>query len=966
MRRSQLSSRFASSFVCLAAFAANAGAQQLAPHQIDAQIDYARGLATSWQFIDLAQGVLDGLEVAGGLSPSQAEGLALARSEVFASGARTVATDAQREPLFDQALDGYRAFLDSYPASSLLGKARRDYIVLANDYATHMSNMLAEAVGDERERISGVVEKRLTAVLSDSASAIGDLEEVAERTESQERQYWSLRLDRGRLLLRLGRAIEDGEAYLSLGEEELGAIVFDATEDAYQLQGFMILGEVQLALGRPTDAADTFAYVLQSSIPMDRAEWTTQKEFLEPTQIQFRWFYVESAMVPLLDAYLATGQTERAANAGLHLFNCTNGERLQFSPTGQLAAVAAARTLFEAGGWVGGTASNADYRWFQTVEDAETAGFATRSLRSALEFSLTVALDMAERGIGLAQSRAKALIADLIDSPGITFGPDVLFEAARGSFEAKDYVLATSAFRRVVGATAGNEADARLWGAKTSWYIGECFRRQGRDLEAALAFHHGITRWRGDAEYDARNVQAAHAAIGRAMKVDPEAAVFVQLRDEIGAILRSMPEAGKDVAWDFAKRKFDEASGEKDADKARRLFGEAVDLFVEVPIDSPNFGAARARIGVAQYLSGDANAATEAFDSFEAERAGATEPALRAKYDVALREVRYFQGQIAIDAKDWRTAFEIYSQYPTQFPDERAKHDIALALAVEAAVALGDMEKALEITRRLAKEFPDSTNTLRASSAIFTPLYADYRETEEGSDERAALLPVLTEIVALRNKLATKPTFDLLRLESNLYLEYGRFEQALSVLERIVAAYESDPDTKIKDSVQKFVKPDIGVVLVELKRLPEAHAVLSAIVPSTEDESAKRPPEAVVEAYIKSVCGWPMGDPAKPEVLAGVGGAAEIEKAYLWATKLTAAGVRDTGSNTPAWFESRFAEFWALYQWGKVDSAKMESVRKSLTTLTVDLGSEFKALEDMEGGSKALAARYLWLKKLVQ
>jgi hypothetical protein len=169
----------------------------------------------------------------------------------------------------------------------------------------------------------------------------------------------------------------------------------------------------------------------------------------------------------------------------------------------------------------------------------------------------------------------------------------------------------------------------------------------------------------------------------------------------------------------------------------------------------------------------------------------------------------------------------------------------------------------------------------------------------------------------------------------------------------------------VKEAVEKHVKSDRGVVLVELKRLPEAHAVLAPLVPSTE-ASGTRPPKAVLEAYIKSVCGWPVGDPAKPEVLAGVGGAAEIEKAYLWATKLTAAGVRETGSNTAAWFEARFAEFWALYQWGKIDSAKMESLRKVISTLTVDLGTEFKALEDMDGGSKQLAARYLWLKKLVQ
>jgi hypothetical protein len=952
---------FAGVFAC----APHALAQNdLAPHQIDEQIEYARGLASSWQFLDLSQAVLDGLLLAK-LAPEQTEALALARSEVFASGARTIADDSQREALFDQALDGYRAFLDSYPNSGLLAKARRDYITVAADYATHMANLIADATGDEAKRLGAAVESRLTAVLSDSGAAIQSLGDIAERTESQDRQFWSMRLDRGRLLLRLGRATSDGQSYLRLAEEEMSTVAFEAPSDSsYPLQAFLVLGEVYLALGQARDAADTFAYVAEESIPISKESWTDLKQYLDQPQIAFRWLYLESVTPMLMDAYLATGRTAMAADAGLHLFNCVNGDRLTFSPNGQLAAVATARTLFEAGGWVGGSVSSADYRWFQTVEDAEAAGFTTRTLRSALEFALTVALDMSKSASGLAQTRAKALISDLIESPGITFGPDVLFEAARGSFEARDYQVAASAFRRVSEAVAGNEADARVWGGKIAWYLGECFRRQNRDLEAAMAFHHGITRWRGDAEYDAKNVQAGYAAIGRALKADPEAKALVEIRDELGAILRSMPEAGRDVAWDFAKRKFDEALGQTDEERARRAFAEAVELFGEVPTDSPNYATARARIGVSHYLARDPARAAAAFDAFESERAGVTDAALRGRFEVALRDVRFYQGQLALDAKDFRRAFEIFAEYPAQFPDERTRHDQALAFAVEAAVALGDIDSALVIMRRLAKDFPDSSQTLRSAGAVFSPLYAVYKDSESGSDERGAILPELAEAVGLRNRLTLKPTFDLLALEADVLMESGRYEDALAVLERIVTAYDGDTSEKIQTRLRQQVKPDRGIALINLKRLPEAHAVLAPLVPAPDDSAARRPSLAVIESYVKSVVGWPAGDPARPEVLPGVGGAPEIQKAYEWAVKLSTAAEREEGKWTESWLEARFLELWALYQWGKLDSKQMDALKGVLTSFKGELGSEFKAITDTVGAAPALAARYLWLDRL--
>ncbi|MEZ5979267.1 MAG: tetratricopeptide repeat protein [Planctomycetota bacterium] len=946
-----------------AEFIGTAHAQKRTEQQISEDIEFARGLASSWQFLDLAENVLNG--VAGeALSPVQREELELARCEVFASGARTTGDDTAREGLFDQALDGYRSFLDSYPASTLIGQARRDYVGVAGDYATHMSNLLEGAAGEEATRIRKAIEDRLTKVLSDAAEAIADLEEIPDRSDSQDRLYWSLRIDRGRLLVRLGRASKDGTGYLRLAEDEMGTVAFEAPSDSsFPLQAFMVLGEVYLALGQISDAADTFQYVAEESIPQDRATWDDLKSYLSDPQMAFRWLYLEEVTPSIIEAYMQAGRTKSAADAGLHLLNMHNLENFEYSPRGDLAAVATARCLFESGGSVGGSKSSGDYTWFQTAEEAEQAGFGTRNLRSALELSLQLALDMSESGRGIAADRAKALIADLIESPGLTFGPEVLFQAAKGAYDAREYGAAISAFRRVLASVQADPLEAKTWSPKVFYYIGECYKRQGRDLEATMAYLRGYEKWKGDPEYDARNVQAGYQTAGRVVKLDPEARTLVELRDQFGAWSKAL-DLGGDFDYEQAKRKFESAIEEKREDSAAKKFEEAAELFRVVPPTSPNYGLARARIGISLYRAGKVRDAGEAFDEFESERTTTTDKDVRARLDGALKLVRFFQGQVALDTKDWATAFEIFSQYPTQFPDETDKHDVALANAVEAAVATGQTNKALELTQRLAKDFPNSSQTLRAAGSVFKPLYDIWKDSDpEGADHKAVLGP-LTEITVLRNKLSTTPNFDLMRLESRLWIERKMWDEALTALERINTTFANDAEMAKK--LEQFVKPDLGITYISLDRLPEAHKILAPLVPDPNDDQASRPATDVVDGYVKSVAGWMKGDPTKPTVMAGVGGAEELEKAYVWATKLTRGleGNSGPGKYTAPWFEARFVELWVLYQWGKVDSSKMDSLKSILGSLKLDLTSDFSKLTKELNASPDLAARYRWLDRL--
>lgn len=934
-----------------------------APRQdrvIDEQIEYARGLASSWQFIDLAEEILGDLEGAS-LTGSQREALALARSDVYVAGARTIGDDSQREGLFDQALDGYAAFVDSYPASIYIADARRSYVGAAMDYTTHMSDLVEEAAGDEQAALRRKIEERVSSVLSSASEMVVELGDMQGRTASQENLYWTLQLDRGRLLLALGKAAKDGAGYLTLAEEEMGELAFFApSESSFPQQAYMILGDVYLAQGRIEDAADTFAYIAEDLITQDRESWTELREYITLPQVQFRWFYLQGVTPSLIEAQMQSGNSAEGANAGLHLLNIKNLENLDTTIRGDLALVAAARALFDAGGVIGGTAGGANYRWFQTEEEAETAGFGARSIRPALELSLTLALDLAENDNGRVAARAKGLINDLIDSPGLSFGPDVLLQAAKGAYEARDFRSALTGFRRVLDEVQSDPINAQLYGAEVSYYMGECFRRQGRNIEAVMAYREGATTWVGNETYDGLNAQAAYSALSRWMKAgDSDSPVAKALQTEIARLVEDLGADSGNIYWDLAERLWKEAVEAPNETIAARKFREAAAAYAQVPNDTAQYGAARSKIGVCFYRAGDLDEAATAFDEFETELANA-EGDIRKQLLAAFARVRYYQGEVAIDTSNWSRALEVFGSYVSDFPTQVEFHDVALAKAVHAAVELGQIERALDLFERLVDAYPDSPQTRNAAGRLFTPLWETYRTAEKGSAERNEVIPPLSRVVELRNKLSSSPSFDMLRIESRLWIELEQYERALETLDRINTAFADDE--AYTEKLVTFVRPDLGVVYIQLDRLAEAHEILAPLVPDPLDKDAPRPSSDVVRAYIKSVAGWMKGEPTEPDVMPGVGGDEELKKALQWAVKLS--GTEQT-KYVPAWYEARFLELWTLYQLGKVDSQFKDSLRSILNVFKQENNNDFSVMVD-NGCEPRVPALYRWLDRLAR
>src|SRR5687767_9879105 len=71
------------------------------------EIAFARGLAVEWQYVDLAEEIIQALEKETGLSPEIASELGLVKCEIYAEGARREGDPIQRDALYAKAVDAF-------------------------------------------------------------------------------------------------------------------------------------------------------------------------------------------------------------------------------------------------------------------------------------------------------------------------------------------------------------------------------------------------------------------------------------------------------------------------------------------------------------------------------------------------------------------------------------------------------------------------------------------------------------------------------------------------------------------------------------------------------------------------------------------------------------------------------------------------------------------------------------------
>jgi tetratricopeptide (TPR) repeat protein len=280
-------------------------------------------------------------------------------------------------------------------------------------------------------------------------------------------------------------------------------------------------------------------------------------------------------------------------------------------------------------------------------------------------------------------------------------------------------------------------------------------------------------------------------------------------------------------------------------------------------------------------------------------------------------------------------------------------------MVVLSHLELGDMDAVRAAHDTMVDLFPTNKFTGAAATKIFNTLLARRDAAQKAGDDARAteLARDMARYIHLGNELDPTPNFVNLRTESTLWKELGEHEQAEDVLESLVRRFADDPERK--NDLERFVKPDLGEVLLAQKRAQEAFDVLDELVPDPEDASDPRKPSSrVVESWCRAVCGWVESDPEGKQItpVPGVGGAEHLEDACTYWNKLLDAAKANPGAWTQPWYERYFETAYGYYQWGQVDSERLNTARAQLELLRTELGDDLGMLED-----EGLRKRLLWL-----
>lgn len=922
--------------------------------RIDEDIRLAVGLAKEFQFVDMAVEVLDGLSEVD-LSQDQERRVGRAECDVYGEAARYEPDEAKREELFVQAIDQYQKFVDR--ADDEEGdKAKVDLVNLAAEYGQFMMERLEEAAGDEAGRIREELESRLNKVSFVATEAVVDLKDQFDQLSTLEKnQLYRLMLSQGNLLVILGEVAEGGSSYLDNAAESMEELTFlSGADTGFGLSAYHLIGRVEATRGNAADAVDFYEYVATTLIPNSDERWEEKKADLGEPTVNAIWGYYEREISWLVDGQLAAGRNADAIASGLRYYNLFLREGYTLSPLGHLSLLSVSRALLDTGGFVGGSAAAGELTWYASAEELEAAGIGKRNRTTAPELALEIAnrVNTENRG-NILQIRAQRLIREVVDS-GLEVTPDVLYEAALGSYHGEDYDGALAGFRNVI-ANLETDADRKLFMPKVQKAMGDAFRRAGRDLEAALAYREGVTTWRGDEEYDPQNAARFYAMMGTLRREMKDVAEVETLFRESEVIQSSIGDsAGGSIDWRRAQREYD----------AQNWQG-CRDICQSIDAQSDYHEKAIVRGAVCLYRDGDLGGAegelTDYLEVFVEDPRNLLTSQESNKIKLrneSKAEAVYFLGQIDRDRGDWEGLLARYATFPEDFRGQDSLTAATMLYRVEGAIELGQDDLADRLLQRMVDDFPKDPSTGSAATKLYNAYVGRSKEATPGTDESRELKGKMAETLALSNSLKGDPSFSALSTESSFWVDAEEWERADEILTTIRSRFADAEDSKTQESFWRTILPRHGLVQLELKRVAEAYETLAPLVPAWDDKDPERRASVqTVRTYCRAVTGWLEGDADSLTRVPGGGGAEALANAAGWLDKV-AKGQEEYSCD---WFGTQYERIFALMLLGQEDSSKSSWAGKVLNPMKIEFGATFADVAGACDGDRELQDRYRWL-----
>jgi outer membrane protein assembly factor BamD (BamD/ComL family) len=917
------------------------------------EMAFARELAIRYQYMDLAETVLSGLANER-LGEKEKESLALVQSQVFTEGAKREGDPKKRLATFEKAGQSFRNFFAAHPFSELLPEAERSYLGLVNNYGRALELALDEAVGEEatalRETIKNVLDEGL-----ERTASLKDAYDRPDLSPAEKLEKWRLMLDRAQMLITHGNVSASPELDFSLAERELEKVAQEASETSGPgLNAFLALAKLNRSRGRYADAAAFAEFVVTISVPENHEsdEW---KDLPAEAKAE-RFKLVELAVPDLVESLAGDGKTEAACKWALYFYNAWKREGFTISPFGSLALLSAARTLLDAGGYVGGSMTQGNLKWFETEEEFRAANYSARDSRSALELALKTAQDVNTENKGnTLQIRAQKLISDVISRPGVDVPPEVLYEAALGEYNTQNYGAAVDSLKGVIRALdARDDATRREYMPKVLHQLGLAFGKQSRPLEAAMAFRDGATTWKGDPEFQPKLAQGFYREIGNVRRGAPGDKVLDELflfGEKL--VKESDTGTGADVIrWREAER----AYGQGNFDGARKSY-----LTVGAVADEHEKALVKAALCL--YKLNDKEGAKKEFKQYVEGFVTNPQNAITGARKLAAREEAkaqavYYLGKMAYDAQAWDEALAVLGGYEKKYAAQSEYAPNALYMVTLAQIAKKDLKAARATAATMQQVFESSPATGKAALNLFQALKLEEEAATKAGDAPRAqgLQREMAQYMRVSNETSSEPNFSGLRTETALWLGLSEWVEAEKTLRATLKVFAEKPERKA--DIERFVQPDMGEALLGQRRVPEAFAVLDPLIPKDAADTRK-PASQVVRDWCRTVGGWVEGEAELVEV-PGVGG--DFARANELLGKLIDAEKVANEAWSCPWYGLKFDQIYLLWQWSKADSGQKGKAKTLLDDIASQLGDP--ELKDIAAkcGDEALRRRYLWLR----
>lgn len=921
------------------------------------EIAFARGLAERWGFSELAQSVVDGLEEHARSPRAQAE-LELLRCELFASAARR--DEARRGELARRAVEGYRSFLARADEAQDLARSAEEALVRA--VAAHARAERLELSSESRTEERAELAEWLRDAIARSAGLVEELRASAggAHSEGHARRLHELQLELGAMRLDLALAEPDPAPGLAQARAEFEAVVESAGETSTAgLRAFAGLGEVELAQGRWEGAARSFQFVVDFAIPRDSAVWRSARAGMSDSELERRFLFVQLGTAGLVDALSAAGKRAEALAWGLHFLAAWKGERLELArPLGDLSALALARVLLGAGGWIAGDWRAGRGTWIALEGELSPTSAALGERASALDVALALAMEIEERNRGSAlERRARQVQSTILELPGVELDARVLLDAGRAALAARDTPQAIERLERALTALErAGESERQELGSELLASLGRSYLLAARPLDAARTFVTALERHRGDVERDRANARELYAALQELRREPSEDPAFEELAQRAEALAAEVdPDVASALALERAERAY--SAGQ---------FLQAGELFAAVPAESPDHARARVFAGVCAFQLGELERAESLLDKALDEILHA--PALAIAPEAATRRAEteatavFYRALCAFElgergggAPHWSHTAELLEGFEERFGADASLLPAALYRLSLALDRLGRPDDAQRARAGLLARFPQERWTALAAAEAYRALAAQLELASDDATRRAVLRSMAESLRAV-NSASDEPTYNNLKLEAGHWIELGAWAEAETVL-ALAAQRFGDA---LPEDVARNVLPKLGEALLRLERPAEAAAVLEPLVDGGE---AAR---STVQTWARALTGWVDAAPAEDgraiEIRAHPGEGGELSfRRGIHAFRKLAEGSEPWSAE---WLECEFDRLYAAFAASTSDPTGLEPVRTELELLAgeVRLGPSFEHANLTE----PLRQKFLWLRERVR